>query len=62
MEGYEDIIKITGQWEQIDLQNTANGITMTGTLPAGKYTMLEFYYYTSHDSMYNKSNITYSVK
>jgi hypothetical protein len=22
---------------------------------------LEFYYYTNHDCMYNKSNITYSV-
>ena len=54
--------KITGEWEQIDLQNTANGITMFSTLPVGKYTKLEFYYYTSHDCMYNKSNITYSVK
>ena len=54
--------KITGVWEQIDLQNTANGITMFSTLPVGKYTKLEFYYYTSHDCMYNKSNITYSVK
>ena len=54
--------KISGQWEQIALQNTANGITMNGTLSAGIYTKLEFYYYTSHDCMYNKSNITYSVK
>lgn len=54
--------QITGQWEQITLQNTENGVSMTGTLPVGTYTMLEFYYYTSHDCMYNKSNITYSVK
>ena len=54
--------KGTGEWEQIELRNTENGITMTGTLPAGKYSKLEFYYYTSHDCMYNKSNITYSVK
>jgi hypothetical protein len=54
--------KITGEWEQIDLQYTANGIIMHSDLPVGKYTKLEFYYYTSHDCMYNKSNITYSVK
>ncbi|MEN6326427.1 MAG: hypothetical protein ABFD18_09530, partial [Syntrophomonas sp.] len=27
----------------------------------GKYRCLEFYYYTDHDCMYNKSNITFSV-
>ncbi|MGI6189935.1 MAG: S-layer homology domain-containing protein [Caldicoprobacteraceae bacterium] len=52
----------TGIWEQIDLQNTNNGVTMTGTLPAGKYSKMEFYYYTNHTCMYNKSNITYTVR
>lgn len=54
--------KSTGAWEQIDLQHTNNGVTMTGNLPAGKYSKLELYYYTNHDCMYNKSNITYTVK
>lgn len=39
-----------------------NGVYMYGTLQAGVYTMLEFYYYTPHTCMYNKSNITYSVE
>jgi hypothetical protein len=38
-----------------------NGVYMYGTLAPGIYTKLEFYYYTPHDCMYNKSNITYSV-
>ena len=49
------------EWEQIDYRTTRNGIVMTGTLPKGKYTQLEFYYYASH-CMYGKSNITYSVE
>ena len=53
--------KLTGQWDQLDYQTTTNGITFTRTLGAGVYTRLEFYYYTNHDCMYNKSNITYSV-
>jgi len=39
-----------------------NGVYMYGTLQAGIYTKLEFYYYTPHNCMYNKSNITYSVE
>lgn len=53
--------KLTGQWDQLDYGTTSNGITFTRTLGAGVYTRLEFYYYTNHDCMYNKSNITYSV-
>jgi len=51
----------THQWDQIDYQTTSNGITFSRTLIAGIYSKLEFYYYTNHDCMYNKSNITYSV-
>ncbi|MCG8540147.1 MAG: S-layer homology domain-containing protein [Clostridia bacterium] len=51
----------TNSWEQIDRRKTRNGITMTGTLPKGKYKKLEFYYFASH-CMYGKSNITYSVE
>ena len=39
-----------------------NGVHMYGTLQAGIYTKLEFYYFTPHTCMYNKSNITYSVE
>lgn len=53
--------KLTGQWDQLDYGTTSNGITFTRTLGAGVYTQLEMYYYTNHDCMYNKSNITYSV-
>ncbi|ETA81745.1 S-layer homology domain-containing protein [Youngiibacter fragilis] len=53
--------KLTGQWDQLDYGTTSNGITFTRTLGAGVYTQLEFYYYTNHNCMYNKSNITYSV-
>lgn len=53
--------RLTGQWDQLDYGTTSNGITFTRTLGAGVYTQLEFYYYTNHDCMYNKSNITYSV-
>lgn len=52
---------LTGNWEQLDYQNTENGITFSKQLMAGVYSRLEFYYYTNHDCMYNKSNITYSV-
>ena len=52
---------LTNQWDQLDYGTTSNGITFTRTLGAGVYTRLEFYYYTNHDCMYNKSNITYSV-
>ena len=52
----------THQWDQLDYQTTTNGITFSRTLTAGIYTKLEFYYYTNHTCMYNKSNITYSVQ
>ncbi|WP_326975346.1 S-layer homology domain-containing protein [Caproicibacter sp. BJN0012] len=39
-----------------------NGVYMYGSLNPGIYTKLQFYYYTPHDCMYNKSNITYSVE
>lgn len=52
----------SGQWVQVDYGTTSNGITMSGNLPQGVYTKLEFYYYTNHTCMYEKSNITYSVK
>lgn len=51
----------TNTWEQLDYRTTTNGITFQRNLPAGTYSKLEFYYYTNHDCMYNKSNITYSV-
>jgi hypothetical protein len=54
--------KNTRQWDQLDYQTTTNGITFSRTLAPGIYSKLEFYYYTNHNCMYNKSNITYSVK
>lgn len=51
----------TGRWEQISKKTTRNGVTMSGTLPKGKYTQLKFYYYADH-CMYGKSNITYTVE
>ena len=56
--GYNNL---TGQWDQLDYGTTTNGITFSRNLAAGIYSQLEFYYYTNHDCMYNKSNITYSV-
>jgi hypothetical protein len=53
--------RLTDQWDQLDYGTTSNGITFTRALGAGVYTQLEFYYYTNHSCMYNKSNITYSV-
>lgn len=53
--------QLTGQWDQLDYGTTTNGITFSRTIGAGVYTKLEFYYYTNHSCMYNKSNITYSV-
>lgn len=52
---------LTKQWDQLDYETTSNGITFSRTLSAGIYSKLEFYYYTNHNCMYNKSNITYSV-
>lgn len=51
----------TGAWDQLNYQKTTNGITFSKTLTSGIYSKLEFYYYTNHNCMYNKSNITYSV-
>lgn len=53
--------RLTDQWDQLDYRTTTNGITFSRSLGAGVYTKLEFYYYTNHNCMYNKSNITYSV-
>ncbi|MGX8797620.1 S-layer homology domain-containing protein [Fusibacter sp. JL298sf-3] len=52
----------TNQWDQLDYATTKNGITFSRTMTAGIYSQLEFYYYTNHNCMYNKSNITYSVE
>ncbi len=52
---------LTKQWDQLDYGTTKNGITFSRTLGAGVYSQLEFYYFTNHNCMYNKSNITYSV-
>ena len=52
---------LTGQWDEVAYETTTNGVTLTGTLPGGTYTKMRFYYYTSHDCMYDKSNITYSI-
>ena len=52
----------TKKWDQLDYETTKNGITFSRTLNAGVYSQLEFYYYTNHSCMYNKSNITYSVE
>ena len=52
----------TGAWDQLAYQTTVNGVTLTNTMSHGIYTQLEFYYYTNHNCMYNKSNITYSVE
>ena len=51
----------TGAWDQLDYGTTTNGITFTRTLAAGTYSKLEMYYYTNHNCMYNKANITYTV-
>lgn len=50
----------TREWEEIEFEYTANGIYLEGSLPPGKYSRLEFFYYASH-CMYGKSNITYTV-
>ena len=52
----------TGTWDQLDYRTTSNGLSFTKSLPAGTYSKLEMYYYTNHNCMYNKSNITYTVE
>ena len=51
--------RLTGQWDQLDYGTTSNGISFERNLAAGTYTKLDLYYYTNHDCMYSKSNITY---
>ena len=53
---------LTKQWDQLDYGTTTNGISFTRNLSSGMYSQLEFYYYTNHDCMYNKANITYTVE
>ena len=53
---------LTKQWEQVAYKEVSNGVTLSGTLPSGTYTEMRFYYYTNHDCMYGKSNITYTVE
>lgn len=52
----------TGAWDQLDYGTTSNGISFSRNLTPGVYSKLEFYYYTNHSCMYNKSNITYTVE
>lgn len=59
VEGYNQNTK---EWEQLDKVTTSNGVTMSGKLTPGVYTEMRFTYYTNHDCMYNKSNITYTVE
>jgi len=53
---------ITHEWDQLDYQSVSNGVYFARTLDPGKYSRLDLYYYTNHDCMYNKSNITYTVE
>lgn len=53
---------LTNQWDQLDYGTTTNGITFEKSLNSGLYSKLEFYYFTNHNCMYGKSNITYSVE
>lgn len=52
---------ITKTWDQLDYGTTTNGISFSRALTPGVYSKLEMYYYTNHDCMYGKSNITYTV-
>lgn len=54
--------RITGQWDELDYGTTSNGISFTRELTPGVYTKLQMQYYTNHDCMYNKSNITYTAE
>lgn len=52
----------TGKWENVYRANgVTNGHTAIKTLTPGLYSELKMTYYTDHDCMYNKSNITYAV-
>lgn len=59
VEGYNQNTK---EWEQLDKITTSNGVSMSGNLTPGIYSEMRFTYYTNHDCMYNKSNITYTVE
>lgn len=52
----------TQTWDQLSYGTTINGISFTKELEEGIYSKLEMYYYTNHNCMYNKSNITYTVE
>ena len=54
--------RLTGQWDQLDYGTTSNGISFSRELEPGIYTKLQMTYYTNHDCMYNKSNITYTAE
>ena len=54
--------RITGQWDELDYGTTSNGISFSRELTPGVYTKLQMQYYTNHDCMYNKSNITYTAE
>ena len=54
--------RTTGQWDELDYGTTSNGISFTRELTPGVYTKLQMQYYTNHDCMYNKSNITYTAE
>ena len=45
-----------------DYGTTSNGISFSRELTPGVYTKLQMQYYTNHDCMYNKSNITYTAE
>ena len=54
--------RITGQWDELDYGTTSNGISFSRELTPGVYTKLQMQYYTNHNCMYNKSNITYTAE
>lgn len=54
--------RLTGQWDELDYGTTNNGISFARELEPGIYTKLQMQYYTNHDCMYNKSNITYTAE
>ena len=54
--------RLTGQWDELDYGRTTNGISFSRELEPGIYTKLQMQYYTNHDCMYNKSNITYTAE
>ena len=53
---------LTKQWDQVAYKEVSNGVNLSGTLPSGTYTQMRFHYYTNHNCMYGKSNITYTVE